>query len=46
MTIKNSFIRPHLDYVDIIYGQPIMLGFQMLNQIHSIQRSTSYYSSY
>ena len=35
MTLYKSFIRPHLDYGDIIYDQPFNNSFQ--NKIESIQ---------
>ena len=35
MTLYKSFIRPHLDYGDIIYDQPFNSFFQ--NKIESIQ---------
>ena len=35
MTLYKSFIRPHLDYGDIIYDQPFNNSFQ--NKIEIIQ---------
>ena len=35
MTLYKYFIRPHLDYRDIIYDQPFNNAFQ--NKIESIQ---------
>ena len=35
ITIYKAFVRPHLDYIDIVYGQAFNLSFQ--HKLESIQ---------
>ena len=47
LTIYKSFIRPHLDFGDIIYDQAYSCSFTSpKDRICSIQLSISYYRSY
>ena len=46
LTIYKSFIRPHLDYGDIIYDQAYDASFHKKTRLYSIQRSIGYNGCY
>ena len=37
ITIYRAFVRPHLNYGDILYNQDLNLSFQQKLKVHSVQ---------